>query len=231
MRNVLTFRGPMVRVLLAGLLVVGGGGAGAQRYGVMGYRPAPVYSMVLVRQSRGFGVQQRPPAPIERRPLLPLQEGSGLGQPHLVGPDGKGEHLAEWMNRHSAMTLQQQQQALNREPGFRELPAETQMRMHQRLAQLNAMTPVQRQRTLEHTEAMERLSPVERSEVRGAMEQLGSLPVGQRQQVMRSFRALRMLPLNQRMPAMMSSQFAWLNPAQRTVLTNLIHVAPMLPPE
>jgi DNA-directed RNA polymerase specialized sigma24 family protein len=105
------------------------------------------------------------------------------------------------------------------------------MRMHQRLAQLNAMSPQQRERTVEHNEAMERLTPVQRSEVRGAMEQLGSLPLGERQQVMRSFRALRMLPPNQRMAVMMSSQFGWLNPAQRTVLTNLIQIAPMLPPE
>jgi hypothetical protein len=127
------------------------------------------------------------------------------------------------------MTQQQQQQALDREPGFRELPPATQARMHQRLAQLNAMSPQQRERTLEHTEAMERLNPVQRSEVRGALEQLGSLPMGERQQVMRSFRELRMLPPNQRMGAMMSPQYGWLNPAQRTVLTNLIQIAPMLP--
>jgi hypothetical protein len=160
-----------------------------------------------------------------------MRTGGALGQPHLVGPDGKGEHLAEWMNRQRGMSLQQQQQALDREPGFRELPADTQMRMHQRLAQLNAMTPVQRQRTLEHTEAMERLNPVQRSEVRGAMQQLGSLPMGERQQVIRSFQELRMLPPQQRMGVMMSPQYDWLNPAQRTVLTNLIQVAPMLPPE
>jgi hypothetical protein len=168
-----------------------------------------------------------------RRPPLGappgMKTGGALGDTHLLGPDGKGEHLAEWITRHSGMTLQQQQQALDREPGFRELPPDTQMRMHQRLAQLSAMTPVQRQRTLEHTEAMERLTPVQRSEVRGAMQQLGSLPPGQRQQVIRSFLELRMLPPNQRMGMMMSPQYDWLNPAQRTVLTNLIQVAPMLP--
>lgn len=233
MRNVRTFRTPMVRALLAGLLVVGCAVACAQRRGAPVYRRAPVYSMAFANQNRGFGGQQQRPAPIVRRPPLGVPPGMGtggaLGEPHLVGPNGRGEHLAAWMNRHSGMTLQQQQQALDREPGFRELPADTQMRMHQRLAQLNAMTPVQRQRTLEHAEAMEQLTPVQRSEVRGAMQQLGSLPPDQRQQVMRSFRALRMLPPNQRMEAMMSSQFAWLNPAQRTVLTNLIQVAPMLP--
>ena len=65
------------------------------------------------------------------------------GQQHLVGPNGRrgGEHLPEWMAQHQGMTLEQQQRALDREPGFRELPLQTQIQMHQRLAQLNAMTP------------------------------------------------------------------------------------------
>jgi hypothetical protein len=108
---------------------------------------------------------------------------------------------------------------------------QTQMQMHQRLAQLNAMTPEMRARTLAHTEAMERLSPAQRSQVRGAMQQLGSLPMDQRRQVIRSFRELRMLPPEQRMGMMNSPRYGWLNYAQRTVLTNLIVVAPMLPPD
>jgi hypothetical protein len=135
------------------------------------------------------------------------------------------------MNQHSGMTLEQQQRALEMEPGFRELPPQIQQKMHQRLAQLNAMTPEQRARTLAHTEAMERLNPAQRSQVRGAMEQLGSLPMDQRRQVMHSFRELRMLPTEQRLGMMNSPRYGWLNYEQRTVLTNLIVIAPMLPPE
>jgi hypothetical protein len=124
------------------------------------------------------------------------------------------------MSQHSGMTLEQQQAALDREPGFHDLPPQTQLQMHQRLAQLNAMTPEMRARLLAHNEAMERLTPLQRSQVRGAMEQLGSLPMEQRRQVMRSFRELRMLP-----------RYGWLNYEERTVLTNLIVVAPLLPPE
>jgi hypothetical protein len=165
--------------------------------------------------------------------ITPGQPYIAPGPQHLVGPNGRrgGEHLPEWMNQHGGMTLEQQQGALDREPGFRELPPQTQMQMHQRLAQLNAMTPEQRARTLAHTEAMGRLNPAQRSQVRGAMEQLGSLPMDQRRQVMRSFRELRMLPPEQRLGAMNSPRYGWLNYAQRTVLTNLILIAPMLPPE
>ncbi len=129
------------------------------------------------------------------------------------------------------MTLEQQQSALDREPGFRELPLATQIQMHQRLAQLNAMTPEMRARTLAHSEAMERLNPAQRSQVRGAMEQLGSLPMEQRRQVIRSFRELRMLPPGERFGVMNSPRYGWLNYAQKTVLTNLIVIAPLLPPE
>ena len=70
-----------------------------------------------------------------------------------------GEHLAEWMNQHRDLSPQQQQQALDREPGFRELPQPTQQRMRDRLTQLDAMTPDQRQRVLARNEALERLTP------------------------------------------------------------------------
>jgi hypothetical protein len=102
--------------------------------------------------------------------------------------------------------------------------------MRERLAQLNAMSPQERQRILAHTEVMERLSPEQRSQVRGAMQQLGSLPPGQRQEVARSFRQLRSLPPDQRMAAMNSDRCRSLNDAQRTTLSNLLRVEPMLPP-
>ncbi len=136
--------------------------------------------MAVASHGHGFGGQQQP-APIERQPTSAgavVQPGS---QQHLVEPNGRrgGEHLPEWMEQHRG-TLEQQQAALDREPGFKELPLQTQMQMHQRLAQLNAMTPEMRARTLAHAEAMERLNPAQRSQVRGAMEQLGSLPMDQR---------------------------------------------------
>jgi len=179
----------------------------------------------------GVVFAQRQPAPIERQPPPTagmVQPGS---QQHLVGPNGRrgGEHLPEWMEQHRGMTLEQQQAALDREPGFRELPLQTQMQMHQRLAQLNAMTPEMRARTLAHTEAMERLSPAQRSQVRGVMQQLGSLPQDQRRQVIRSFRDLRMLPPQERMGLVNSPRYGWMNYQQRTALINLIVIAPMLP--
>ena len=233
MRKSPTFRSSIARALLVSLLAGLSGAMFAQRHAAPSYRGSPSYVVVGGSQHHGFGGQQQQPAPIERRPPptgAMMQPGS---QPHLVGPNGRrgGEHLPEWMEQHQGLTLEQQQAALDREPGFRELPLQTQIQMHQRLAQLNAMTPEMRARTLAHTEAMERLDPAQRSQVRGAMQQLGSLPMEERRQVIRSFRELRMLPPEQRLGMMNTPRYGWLNYQQRTVLTNLIFIAPMLPPE
>lgn len=234
MRKAIKSRGSMIRALLVGTLAGWTGVVCAQWHANPELQRSPSYAMVYFNQGRSFGAQEQKPAPIERRPSgdgAMLRPGGGPRPQRLVGSNGRRgeEHLPEWMNQHQGMTLQQQQQALDREPGFRELPLETQMQMHQRLAQLNAMAPEQRARTLAHAEAMERLDPAQRSQVRGAMQQLGSLPMDERRQVIRSFRELRMLPPEQRFGMMNSQRYGWLNYAQRTVLTNLIVVAPLLP--
>ncbi len=179
------------------------------------------------------GQETQAPAPIERRPP-PAASATSVGQttnPQRPG-SGKlprGEHLAQWMNQHSNLSPEQQQQALGQEPGFSNLPSDTQQRYRDRLAQLDALNPAQRQRFLAHTEAMERLSPDQRAEVRGAMGRLGALPVEQRRVVAHTFRSLRDLPPEQRIPALNSGRYGPpLDPQQRDVLLGLLQIEPML---
>ena len=169
-------------------------------------------------ERRGAQGQPSQAAPIERR----NPQGQGQGQ--------RGEHLDQWMSQHRNLTPQQQQQALDREPGFRALPQATQDRYRNRLAQLNAMPADRRERILNYNERMEHLSVDQRSEVRGSLQQLGALPPDQRRQVAQSFRQLRELPPEQRGAALNSPQFQYMNPAQRSTLNNLLHVEPLLPP-
>ncbi len=181
------------------------------------------------------------PAPIERRPP-PRTSGSPAVNPyparenpvspnHRETPTGlpRGEHLAQWMSLHSSLSPEQQQEALGREPGFSNLPSETQQRYRDRLSQLDAMRPEQRQHVLARTEALERLSPEQRTEWRGAMSQLGALPQDERRVVSQTFHALRVLPQEQQIPALNSGRFGPpLNPMQRTVLFELLRVEPIL---
>lgn len=164
--------------------------------------------------------ERRSPAPIERRP----------GQPRPVDVL-QGQHLAQWMNEHKSLPLDQQQQALANERGFRDLAPVEQQRMYQRLAQLNSMNPAQRQRLLSRTEAMERLPPMQRQQVREAMRQLGSLPADRRHIVARTFYTLRDMQPYQRQGYLNSADYAsQFNAQERSAIGNLLTVTPFFPP-
>src|SRR5947208_657654 len=58
--------------------------------------------------------------------------GGGNSRPPTVTTPHSGknqEHLPQWMARHSEMPLAEQQKALESEPGFHDLPSETQQRL------------------------------------------------------------------------------------------------------
>ncbi|MDE1156575.1 MAG: DUF3106 domain-containing protein [Acidobacteriaceae bacterium] len=158
-------------------------------------------------------------------PVIP----NGPGAPAAPGTPLKGAHLNQWMEQHSDMTAAQRRSELQREPGFRELPAATQQRILDRLAQLETMTPEQRKRTLEHTEQMERLNPQQRAQVRSAMLLLSGLPPEQRKTVMHAFRELRVMQVTDRRQALSNGRFNYLNQQQRVTLDQLMLVEPMLP--
>jgi len=180
------------------------------------FAPAPMYALnrgVFARSPQMAPAQPgSAPVPVERRPRP------------------KGVHLEEWLNRHSNLTPEQQRQALANEPGFKELPAQTQQRFLERLAQLDAMTPVERARLLEHNEAMERLTPAQRAQLDAAIRQLGALPPDQRRYVARTFRGLRELAPAQRQAVLNSDRFNHLTEAQRASLNSLLQVEPLMPP-
>lgn len=234
MSNLSTSRSLMLQATIFGLLAgLSGTALGQQRHS--SGRGLSV-AMMHPEPQKPSVQHMQPPAPVVRQP-------PAAAEPHQAAPIERrpppapapraplAGHLADWMNQHSNLTLEQQHQALRREPGFTELPQATQQRMQDRLTELNKMPSGQRQVLLARNEAMERLTPEQRGQVRGAMQQLGALPPDQRKVVARDFRQLRDLPPNQRWAAMTSDHY-WpqLNGAQRETLSNLIRVEPMLPP-
>ena len=128
------------------------------------------------------------------------------------------------------MTLEEQQKALTQEPGFNQLPAETQQRMQERLLQLDTMNPVQRQRVLNRVETMERLTPQQRNQVRMATQQWGQLPEDRRRMVGKAFHDLREMPVEQRQAILNSERFkGQFDDHERNVLHSLLNVEPYLP--
>jgi hypothetical protein len=171
-----------------------------------------------------YGPKSRGPA----RPLAVQTHQSG-GQAHAQKQPNQ-EHLAQWMDRHSNLPLKEQQNALENEPGFRDLPPQTQQRMRDRLTQLNNMSPEQRRRILERTEAMEQLTPPQRQQVRGALQQFNGLPTDRRRLVARAFRDLREMPQPQRQAILSSDRFrGQFSEEERNTLSNLLAVEPYLP--
>ena len=134
------------------------------------------------------------------------------------------------MNSHRTLTPEQQQQALEHEPGFSSLPAATQQRLRDRLKQLDAMPPEKRKNIIARNEAIEHMTPEQHRDFRSAMQQLAALPPDERRYVSRTFRGLRELSPEQRQNVLNSERFSTLNDAQRATLNSLLKVEPLLPP-
>lgn len=137
------------------------------------------------------------------------------------------QHLPEWLNSHQNLTPKQQEDALRREPGFHDLPADQQQRLVNRLHTLDEKTPEQRQRILQRNENFERLPPERRQEVRGASQALGQMPPDRQQAVRRAFQQLRQMPPDERQRALNSGAYgSQFSPQERTVLGNLLSIEP-----
>ena len=143
---------------------------------------------------------------------------------------GGGQHLPQWFAQHGGLPVDQQEQALRREPGFERLPPEQQQHLIDRLQRLNLQPPAQRQRMMERNERFEALPPERQQEVRGAGQALGQMPPDRREAVRQAFRDLRNLPVEERANALNSARFqAEYSPQERTVLNNLLSIEPYQP--
>ena len=154
----------------------------------------------------------------------------GPPQANRSGHFGGNQHLGAWLQGHKNLSPDQQQKALEGEPGFNRLNPETQQKLLDRLHQINHMSPMQRQRTVDHIEAMERLSPQMRQQVRTSLQQYHTLPEDRQRLVKKAFRDLREYPPEQRAAMMRSSQFsAQFTPQERGILGNILAAEPYQP--
>jgi Protein of unknown function (DUF3106) len=164
--------------------------------------------------------------------VLPLAAAPCFGRPALQQGghprfENNQPHLGTWLQRHQNLSPEQQEKALQSEPGFSRLPPETQQRLLNRLQQLNRMPPDQRQRTVDHIEAMEHLTPQMRQQVRASFQDFRSLPPDRQRMVSKAFRDLRAYPPEQRSAMMNSPKFqARFSPQERSILGNILAVEP-----
>ena len=166
--------------------------------------------------------------------LMALTAAPLFARPMQQGPRPRFEnnqpHLGAWLQRHGNLNPEQQQRALQSEPGFNRLAPETQQKLLDRLRQINRMPPNQRERTMNRIEAMEHLSPQMRQQVRASVQQFHMLPADRQRLMKKAFRDLREYPPEQRTAMMNSSQFqAQFTPQERTILGNILTVEPYQP--
>jgi hypothetical protein len=173
------------------------------------------------------------PIPIFARPGAQPGRASSQSVRQVAPGRGQGsqqQHLGKWLDRHQGLSPQEQQRALQSEPGFNRLPPETQQRLMGRLQQLNRMPPAQRQRMTDRIEAMEKLSPQMRQQVQSSFMQFRSMPPDRQLMMKKAFRDLREFPPEQRQAMMNSGRFqAQFSPQERNVLGNMLAVEPYRP--
>ena len=167
--------------------------------------------------------------------VLPVMATPCFARPAQQAPRPRFEnnqqaHLGTWLQRHQNLSPEQQERALQSEPGFKGLPPETQQKLLDRLRQINRMPPNQRQRTVDRIEAMEHLSPEMRQQVRASVQEFRALPADRQRLMKKAFRDLREYPPEQREAMMNSGQFqAQFTPQERSILGNILAVEPYQP--
>jgi len=161
------------------------------------------------------------------------------GQPNAAARPGANiasrpaenqEHLQQWMDSHSNLSLPEMQKALQNAPGFSELPRQVQQYELNQMARLYNMDPQQRSRMLDRNEAFERLTPPQRQQFLNAEQQWSVLPQARRRVMARVILDLREMPPEQRQTTLNSPAFReQFSEDERTMLSTLLTVEPYAP--
>ncbi len=141
------------------------------------------------------------------RALAQHDHQGGWGGQHGDKMKGPGPHRGEWLRKHQNQPPQEQERALQNDPGFKQLPPQKQQELMQRLRRFNNLPPEQRQRILERMETFEHLPPPERQRIRSLYGQMRELPDDRRTQVRQAARQLSDMDPGQRESVLNSPQF------------------------
>lgn len=197
-------------------------------------RPAPRYESRPPRQqSRPPRQESRPQSSPEARPRA--YESRPPYQPaprdfRTYQPPAQGHHSGQWLNRHRDQSLDQQRQALQRDPNFRRLPPQRQQQLEQRLQRFNSMPQERQQQTLRRMEVWEHLNQNQKQDFRDLQSHFSSLPEDRKHAVRSAIERLRAMPPQARQREIESGRFSQFSPQERQVLNDAVRL-PLAPAE
>lgn len=146
---------------------------------------------------------QRSPSP---QHLLPQAQGknSGPAKKKTAQPEHR---MGEWLEAHKNLPPDQQEKALESDPGFKNLPPLQQAKLRDQLRRFNSLPPAQRERALIRMRFLAGLSPAQRAQIRQAQRELQGLPEDRRLMVHKAVRHLSQMDPQQRAEVMQSDRF------------------------
>src|SRR5262245_2895572 len=133
-----------------------------------------------------------------------------LGPPPATGPNDdrpRKHRFGAWFQDHKNLSPEQQQEALERDPKFQELPAERQARLRDRLRWLNSLPQDQRERVISRMGHWEDMSPEQRERWKQFQNRLSGMAQERQQALRQTFRSLRWMSPEDRQHIFESDHF------------------------
>ncbi|HJX84634.1 MAG TPA: DUF3106 domain-containing protein [Candidatus Angelobacter sp.] len=142
--------------------------------------------------------------------------------------DNKQEHKAgDWLLKNQTLPPDQQEKALENDPGFQKLPPERQAQLKERLRKFNSLPPEERQRAVQRMQFMESLTPQQREQFQQANQQFQGLPENRKLLVRTALRHLRQMDPQGRQQQFQSDQFRnTFSPQEQELLKSLSGISP-----
>ena len=141
------------------------------------------------------------------RTAAPPASSQNSANSYQFHPQGPGPHRGDWLRKYGNLPPTEQEQQLQRDPGFRSLPAEKQNQLLDRLRNFNSNPPEKKAQILDRMETFEHMTPVQQANARNLFQQYHNLPEDQRNKVSQAYRRLRGMPPEARNQLLNSDEF------------------------
>ena len=183
---------------------------------------------LFARPQRAGGyhlAQQRHSAPAYQPPRAQTARPPAEQRPPVRG------HAGDWLRRYKDLAPDEQERALQNDPGFRSLPPARQQMLRQRLQHFSSLPPQQQLRVLNRMETWEHLTPEQKQQARQVFSQMRQLPPDRQRQVITAVHDLRAMPPDQRERIINSDRFKSMFSDQEREMMRGATRLPLAPPE